>query len=139
MKLSANFSVDEFACHDGQDVPEQYIPYLRHLVVDVLQPIRDQWGSPIVVISGWRSAAWNTAVGGAPKSTHLTAQGADIRPVQVESVPLLYAVIEKMYEQGRLPGLGGIGKYRGWTHVDTRRSTDGHLRRWAGKGVGSER
>lgn len=137
MRLSASFVLDEFSCHDGTDVPAELVPNVADLCVGVLQPIRNKWG-PIVVISGYRTGTWNLRCGGAAKSTHLTGQGADIRPVRVGDVKALGELVEEMWRDGELDGLGGLGKYKGWLHVDIVHAKDGHLRRWVGHGVGSE-
>lgn len=138
MRLSLNFGLAEFACHSGDDVPSDLLPNVQALVTDVLQPIRSSWNGLVTVMSGYRSLAWNTRVGGAKNSTHMTAKGADIRPSKIESVPFLHQMILDMYRRGELPELGGLGLYRGWVHVDTERAADGHLRQWKGTGVGSE-
>ena len=49
------------------------------LVDKVLDPLRKLYGKPIVVTSGYRSPALNSAVGGAKSSQHTTGQAADIR------------------------------------------------------------
>jgi len=136
-QLTRSFKLAEFECHDGTDVPPELVPNVRRLCEQVLQPIRDRWGA-LIVISGYRTAAYNTRVGGAKKSTHLTGEGADIRPSKFADVEELHKDILKMHAEGRLPALGGLGLYRGWVHVDIRKAADGHLRRWTGRGVGSE-
>lgn len=136
MKLSENFSREEFDCHDGSEVPDNLLPNLHKLVLQVLQPLRTAWGQPLQVVSGYRSPAWNERVGGAANSTHLTAEGADIRPLDPRDVPVLLATLQDMRARGQLPKLGGLGVYKGWLHVDVR--WVGHVRRWTGKGVGSE-
>lgn len=138
MKLSAFFDSDEFDCHDGTDVPDELMSNLRQLV-GTLDRIRVRWGGPLAVISGYRTKAWNDRVGGAASSTHMTAEGADIRPTRGFDVQGLHNIILHMAETGDLPGLGGLGHYKGWVHVDVKKAADGHLRRWAGKGMGSER
>jgi hypothetical protein len=40
--------------------------------------MRELWGAPIIVNSGYRSAELNEAVGGAPRSAHLSGEAADI-------------------------------------------------------------
>lgn len=52
---------------------------LQALVSNVLDPLREAWGKPIVVTSGYRSAKLNRAVGGAAKSQHCNGEAADIR------------------------------------------------------------
>ena len=54
---------------------------LTALVANVLDPLREKWGAPIVVTSGYRSVKLNRAVGGAARSQHCKGQAADIRSV----------------------------------------------------------
>lgn len=137
MWLSRNFHRREAMCHDGTDLPDHLVPNAQFLAEHVLQPIRDWWG-PVEVVSWYRTPKWNRRVGGAEGSTHMTADGADIRPVNHVMLPQFKALICDMYRGGYLPKLGGYGTYRGWVHVDTYRAAHGHLRVWRGKGVGSE-
>jgi hypothetical protein len=51
---------------------------LQLLVDHVLQPLRDLYGRPIHVHSGYRSVALNRAVGSADSSQHVLGQAADI-------------------------------------------------------------
>jgi hypothetical protein len=51
---------------------------LRLLINNVLDPLREAWGRPLTVSSGYRSKALNKAVGGVSNSQHLTGQAADI-------------------------------------------------------------
>ena len=53
--------------------------HLRSLVEHVLDPLREAYGKPIYVNSGYRSPALNSAVGGARNSQHMKGQAADIR------------------------------------------------------------
>ncbi len=54
---------------------------LERLVKNVLDPLREAWGAPIIVTSGYRSPKLNKAVGGAANSQHCYGQAADIRTV----------------------------------------------------------
>jgi uncharacterized protein YcbK (DUF882 family) len=51
---------------------------LTNLVEKVLDPLREAYGKPIRVNSGYRSMAVNMAVGGAATSQHLKGEAADI-------------------------------------------------------------
>ena len=51
---------------------------IRKLVENLLDPIRERWGKPILVTSGFRSPQLNKAVGGVRNSEHLTGCAADI-------------------------------------------------------------
>lgn len=137
MKVSANFSLEDFDCHDGTEVPVHLRSNVSDLCVGILQPIRNKWG-PVVVTSGFRTVDYNEKVGGKPHSTHLTAMAADIQPLRFEDMGEFTETIEGMYRAGQLPALGGFGKYKRWCHVDLLHAADGHLRRWLGTGIGSE-
>lgn len=54
---------------------------LQRLVKNVLDPLREAYGRPIIVTSGYRSPRLNAAVGGAPRSQHCLGEAADIRTV----------------------------------------------------------
>lgn len=135
MKLTDNFSMWEFDCHDGTPVPVMYHGNVYRLAT-ALERLRGlRRGRAIAVISGWRTVTHNRAVGGASDSSHLTGEGADIRS---GSPAELHAFILEEYKAGTFPELGGVGIYPGWVHFDIRKARDGHLRRWTGKGQGSE-
>lgn len=54
---------------------------LTALVEKVLDPLREAYGKPIIVTSGYRCEKLNKAVGGAASSQHVKGQAADIRSV----------------------------------------------------------
>lgn len=51
---------------------------IKALVDDVLQPLRDAWGGPLFINSGYRCLELNKAVGGVPTSQHVLGQAADV-------------------------------------------------------------
>lgn len=51
---------------------------IKALVEDVLQPLRDKWGGPLFINSGYRSKELNEAVGGVETSQHRKGQAADV-------------------------------------------------------------
>lgn len=57
---------------------KQVIENLTALVDNVLDPLREAWGKPIHVNSGYRCPELNRAVGGAPGSQHMKGEAADI-------------------------------------------------------------
>lgn len=54
---------------------------LTALVEKVLDPLREAYGKPIIVTSGYRCEKLNKAVGGAASSQHVKGEAADIRSV----------------------------------------------------------
>lgn len=52
---------------------------LTALVTNILDPLREAYGKPIVVTSGFRCPRLNRAVGGVAKSQHMKGEAADIR------------------------------------------------------------
>ena len=84
MKLSANFWLDEFeksqtATRHGIDntVPSGLVNDIKDLCVNVLQPIRDEFG-PVTITSGYRSPDLNAKLGGSSRSQHCAGQAADL-------------------------------------------------------------
>ena len=115
-KLSPSFTVREFRCRDGTDT----IMIDEGLVV-LLQCIREHFGKPITITSGYRTAAHNAKVGGSKSSQHLLGRAADIQVAGVS--PDAVAA----YAESLMPTWGGVGRYpvkagraKGWVHVDTR-------------------
>jgi len=109
-QLSPNFRVREFASRDGSD---------KILICDnlvrMLQTIRDHFGVPVSITSGYRSPRHNAAVGGASNSQHVLGTAADITVRGI--TPRAIA------QYAEWLGAGGIGLYlrSNFTHVDTRR------------------
>lgn len=85
MRLSKNLTLKEAiksntATRLGiSNMPEQWeIDNLRAVAENVFQPIRDHFGVPIGVSSGYRSKALNKAIGGSKYSQHMIGEALDI-------------------------------------------------------------
>ncbi|MEW5927400.1 MAG: D-Ala-D-Ala carboxypeptidase family metallohydrolase [Gemmatimonadota bacterium] len=93
----------------------------------VLQHFRADFGSPVHLLSTFRSREYNRAVGGAKNSQHVRFRAIDF---SVSSgTPAQWAKRLRSYRGRRfaIPGTagtfefkGGIGVYSGFVHVDTR-------------------
>ena len=46
----------------------------------LLDPLREAWGSPIIINSGYRCPILNKAVGGSKTSSHMSGWSVDMRP-----------------------------------------------------------
>lgn len=64
--------------HIDNSPTREHVENLVGLVENILDPLREAYGKPIVVNSGYRSIALNRAVGGVATSDHLTGRAADI-------------------------------------------------------------
>lgn len=75
---------------------------LQELATLVLDPIRQAWGQPLIVNSGFRSPQLNVAVGGVPTSGHLDGCAADIvlPHWSTRKISELYNLIQEMVERG---------------------------------------
>ena len=73
-----NFKIQEFVCHCGCEMPAEARQNIEALVANVLDPVREAYGKPIYVNSGYRCEKHNKAVGGVPKSQHMLGLAADI-------------------------------------------------------------
>ena len=69
---------------------------LTVLVEQLLDPIRRRYGAPIIVTSGYRCPALNTAVGGVANSHHIVGCAADITTGSIERNRALFALIIEM-------------------------------------------
>lgn len=58
--------------------PASAVRSLQELVDKVLDPLREAWGGPIRVNSGYRCPELNKLVGGTPTSQHQRGEAADI-------------------------------------------------------------
>ena len=69
---------------------------LKLLVDNVLDPLRDAYGKPIRVNSGYRSPALNTAVKGSKTSQHVKGQAADITGGSKQENRKLFELAQKL-------------------------------------------
>lgn len=140
MQITPHFRAQEFACHDGTPYPAEWIPDRLVPLCGVLEVIRAEVGRQVIIVSGYRSPAYNEArrrnsAGVAKDSQHVEGKAGDIRCPGLPSTELHEAVL-RLQRAGKLPALGGVGLYRGWVHVDVRtKPADGHLARWNGDGL----
>ena len=103
------FTLEEFtysitAQHLGIDntPSKEAMTNLERLVSRVLDPLREAWGSPIIVTSGYRCEELNKRVGGVKTSYHLRGMAADIRPKN-GFLYELYSFVERMFVDNKMP------------------------------------
>jgi zinc D-Ala-D-Ala carboxypeptidase len=84
MKLSKNLSLKEVIKSDtairkgiSNEPTQQHLQNLKILAEKIFQPVREYFGEPIYLSSGYRSRALNKAIGGAIKSHHCKGMALD--------------------------------------------------------------
>ena len=76
--------------------PASAVKALHELVDHVLDPLREAWGGPIRVNSGYRCPELNEAVGGTPGSQHLRGEASDITVGSRSANRRLLALIKRL-------------------------------------------
>ena len=120
--LSKNFSLEELIKSDmaiRRGMPNnpgnKELENLKALVENVLQPLRDLVGLPIVINSGYRSPAVNTLIGGSATSQHMKGEAADII-VPTLDLKTVYLAIMNNFVYDQL-----IFEFGSWVHVSFNR------------------
>lgn len=113
IQISKNFKLREFSCKHCGTVK------IHPDLVKMVQRVRDYFGRPVIINSGYRCATHNKAVGGASNSQHLYGTAADIvvsgiSPAKVADYCESFAM--------------GLGRYKTFTHIDCRSTKS----RWNG-------
>lgn len=109
VKVSENFRVREFKCHDGSDAI-----FIADELLEVLQTTRTELNSPVYINSAYRTQSHNASVGGAKKSMHLYGCAADIRVEGYNSTEVFNYLDAKYNDRY------GIIRYSGYVHIDVR-------------------
>ena len=83
--------------------PPKCAYHLLHVLVEqLLDPIREAWGEPIVVSSGYRCKELNELVGGAKHSHHLIGCAADLIAGNRVDHRRLFELIQQMQREGKI-------------------------------------
>ena len=97
---------------------EEQIKNLTNLVEKVLDPIREEIGSPITVSSGFRSWKVNKAVGGVDSSQHTKGEAVDL---VCNNNAKLFELIQKKGLYDQLIWEYGTDRCPAWVHVSLKR------------------
>ena len=84
--ISKHFSYREFEHSEYADRHDicnvirgyQVRDSIKALVDEVLEPLREAWGAPLTISSGYRCPEVNAGVGGVPTSQHVLGEAADV-------------------------------------------------------------
>ena len=111
-----HFTIKELT-HTNRKIPNYpnafQVINLQKLVKNVLDPLRELYGKPITVNSGFRSQLLNAAVGGAATSEHLQGMAADIDAGSKAKNEILFNLIKDNFKFRQLIN----EKNFSWVHV----------------------
>lgn len=133
MRLSKNLTLREAiksntATRLGIDnTPEEWeIHNLRAVAENVFQPVRDHFGVPIAVSSGYRSKELNKAIGGSKYSQHMIGEALDIDADIYGKVTNaeIFNYIKNNLEWDQMIWEFGDDEEPNWVHVSYRESGD---------------
>ena len=124
MNLSKSFTLNELtksqeATRLGIDnTPnEEQILNLKILCEKILQPLRDFYGMPVSISSGYRSVALCEAIGSSAKSQHTKGQAADFEIFGVPNKEVSEFIVKNLeYDQCILEFWNENEPNSGWVH-----------------------
>lgn len=123
--INKYFNESEFNCKCGKCERPKNVP--SHELIEILTEIREHYGKPLIINSGYRCATHNKKVGGSPNSQHTKGSAADFIVKGVKTLEVWDYVLE---HYGNRPlGLAikrNKDEFKGFIHIDTR----GKIARW---------
>ena len=90
--------------------------HMKELIEKLLNPIREAWGGPIIVNSGYRCPRLNELLKGSKTSAHLTGYAADLIPGNGQRLKFIKFVQDYLRKSG-IPFDQCINEYNRWCHV----------------------
>ena len=123
IRLSKNFALSEMvksATAERLGVDNSpglhHLVNLTHLAINILQPVREQFGV-ITINSGYRSPALNSKVGGSKTSQHCNGQAADFESFSTPNPDLAKWISKNLeFDQLILEFYDGKDPNSGWVH-----------------------
>ena len=124
MKLSENFTLSEMTKSQTairkniDNTPtDEHIENLKHVAETLLQPIRNHFGKPVTVSSGYRSVNLCEAIGSSSKSQHAKGEAADFEIGGVDNKELGLWIRDNIeYDQLILEFYNDGDPNSGWIH-----------------------
>ena len=131
-KLSEHFTLGELirsstAERKGIDnmPPDEIIPKLKRLCMEVLEPIRIHYGVPFRPNSGYRCEVLNKEIGGSSKSQHCHGEAVDVEIPGVSNYDLALWIEENLdFDQLILECYRSGEPSSGWVHISLKSKAD---------------
>ena len=124
MKLSAHFSLRELTKSQtatrlklSNEPGPAEIENLKAVGLNVLEPVREQYGIPFSPSSGYRCSALNKVLGSSDSSQHIKGQAADFEVPGISNMDVATWVMENCsYDQLILEFHKRKDPHSGWVH-----------------------
>ena len=134
-RITDHFSYNEFIRsttaeqrHIDNTMPKRYNANLVTLCEKVLEPIRQEYGKPIIITSGYRCEKLNKAINGAKTSDHKFGAACDCVAQDGDNLKL-WNVVMKMVKEGKLDCRQIIWEYGdkqpNWIHLSINHKYNG--------------
>lgn len=106
---------------------------LEAIIEKVLDPLREKWGKPIIVTSGYRCPKLNTIIGGASGSQHMKGEAVDIRTAtdtRDENMKLLKILLKSdiVYDQVISEYVDAQGR-PDWIHISYKKNGGNRMKK----------
>lgn len=106
---------------------------LEAIIEKVLDPLREKWGKPIIVTSGYRCPKLNTIIGGASGSQHTKGEAVDIRTAtdtRDENMKLLKILLKSdiVYDQVISEYVDAQGR-PDWIHISYKKNGGNRMKK----------
>lgn len=102
----------------------EVISNLKYVAVNIFQKVRDHFGKPIRLSSGYRSPMLNKEVGGSKSSQHVTGQAFDMQGTNGVTNAEIFEYIKDNLIFDQLIWEYGNDKEPAWVHVSLRKSNN---------------
>ena len=141
MKLSKNFSLDELTKSqtalrmgiDNKPTPGD-LYNLTQLCDNILQPVREHFGKPVTVSSGYRSVALCEAIGSSAKSQHAKGEAADFEIMGIDNKEVAVWIRDNLdFDQLILEFYKDGEPSSGWIHCSYSDNNRGSVLKYDGK------
>lgn len=126
------FTIDELCASDvarARNIPNHPTSDVREnltrLIDRVLDPVREAWGGPVTVTSGFRAQLLNKAVGGVATSQHLSGEAADITVGSQADNRRLFELVVSLQKEGKIQFDQLIDESNyAWVHISYRQGSN---------------
>ena len=122
MKLSKDFILQEFVATKtgiNNQLTSEALANIEFLVKNLLQPLRNAFGKPIKITSGYRSVEVNKAVGGSKTSQHTKGEAVDMVSNDNKH---LFELIKNNFNFDQLIWEYGTDEQPAWVHVSLKKT-----------------